>query len=615
MKTIIVIISFVLAGISNSFYTVETGINNNLNGTCLNNNEDSQLHYATRSDENELINYEKCNNLLSTEMLSSSNCANCLSSTNQDIFVADKTFLYNYYKNLGNNIISNHMGICGYTAIGMFLSYFDTYWDDHFIPENYDSQISNVSSVTYASGKNYQSPGINDTLTSSLSIDSIKEQIEKSGITDDKTIEYKEALDRAIMNVVVEQITENSFAGKLFSIALADNLILPHYTLDSYVKNDDGFFSGDNVANQNEYVEGLGVSYRVVNAVLRDYISQNHYINDGIKIVTSQIKRNVSPEEHLREKARVRGEIIDLVKSGRPVLMGGGGYHDDNNNGIRDVYPKLPDGSEDKRTEKGYGHDVVAYFYDDNNDVLYGNMGWGSDCTLFNLDEFFNEEISDYWCLNILPSLSQKCTANYYFYDNNRYYCPYDHSYMALVSPTDYGFADAYPTDDSTKTDFIDHTLNNDFSFKTRRYRTGYIHNEFIVMSCVKRGIREAFIEYEFDEPVYGIIVDLSYWRSAAHELLNKNNGEAKFKIWGQQDPMNPYDTGGWLTIFDLLSDDVGLPEDRSNIETYTIEFDQPVRNFMFYSKINMLEETDNNRGRICIGNMKIITKRDYAYL
>jgi len=81
------------------------------------------------------------------------------------------------------------------------------------------------------------------------------------------------------------------------------------------------------------------------------------------------------------------------------------------------------------------------------------------------------------------------------------------------IKHTDYGFADAYPIDDYTKDNFVDHQTSDGFTFRTKRYRTGYIHNEYVVMSCIKTNITEAFIEYEFDEPIYGIVVDLVHWR------------------------------------------------------------------------------------------------------
>ncbi len=109
-------------------------------------------------------------------------------------------------------------------------------------------------------------------------------------------------------------------------------------------------------------------------------------------------------------------------------------------------------------------------------------------------------------------------------------YHNYEHL-AATIVPTDYGFADAYPTDDYTKTNYATHTLSSGFQFQTRRYRTGYIQNEYIVMSPFRNGITEAFIEYKFDVPVTKIEVDLAHWRSLSNEWTYSDYLSAVLRI------------------------------------------------------------------------------------
>lgn len=177
---------------------------------------------------------------------------------------------------------------------------------------------------------------------------------------------------------------------------------------------------------------------------------------------------------------------------------------------------------------------------------------------------------------------------------------------VLTIHPTDYGFGDSYPTDYATSTYYHRHFLSNGFSFRTRRYRTGYIHNEYVVMSCVKTNITEAFIEYAFDEPIYKIEVDLSHWREYACEWLDKDSGVAVLQTWHQRNPLDLFDYDRWVTELDLLSDNTNLPRNRNYPTTYEITFSSPVYSFRFYSKINEARTSDWNRGRICIGNMKL---------
>lgn len=191
----------------------------------------------------------------------------------------------------------------------------------------------------------------------------------------------------------------------------------------------------------------------------------------------------------------------------------------------------------------------------------------------------------------------------YHYLNSFVTYHNYEHL-AATILPTDYGFADAYPTDDYTKTNYITHTLSSGFQFQTRRYRTGYIHNEYVVMSPFRNGITEAFIEYKFDVPVSKIEVDLSHWRSLSHEWTYASNCTAVLRI--------PNGSGGYTTVFDLLSDATNLPTDRTNPATYTIEFSTPVYSFQFYMQSKRININDNNRGRVCIGNMNIYTKEGW---
>jgi V8-like Glu-specific endopeptidase len=175
-----------------------------------------------------------------------------------------------------------------------------------------------------------------------------------------------------------------------------------------------------------------------------------------------------------------------------------------------------------------------------------------------------------------------------------------------FVKPSNYGFADAYPSDSETSTNFLTHNLNSNFNFRTRRYRTGYIQSEYVVMSSIRTGYSEAYIEFNFDVPVFRIDVDLTHWREYANEWLDKDSGVAELQTWHTKDWWNPFDTSRWVRKMDLLSDSTALPRDRSNPTTYIIKFSTPVNGFRFYSAPNTPRTSSSNRGRICIGDMYI---------
>lgn len=72
------------------------------------------------------------------------------------------TYATQYFSNLDYHGINTN-GTCAYVALGMFLSYFDTYWNDNIISEQYDKTafINGVEANNYI-----KSPGIYDVATS-----------------------------------------------------------------------------------------------------------------------------------------------------------------------------------------------------------------------------------------------------------------------------------------------------------------------------------------------------------------------------------------------------------------------------------------------------------------
>ena len=67
----------------------------------------------------------------------SSNNASIVSQNTQTLYQTNHYSTY-YYKNLTTNYGRNVKGSCTYVAFAMLLSYYDTFWNDSIIPENYD---------------------------------------------------------------------------------------------------------------------------------------------------------------------------------------------------------------------------------------------------------------------------------------------------------------------------------------------------------------------------------------------------------------------------------------------------------------------------------------------
>lgn len=98
-----------------------------------------------------------------------------------------------YFSHLKENIPNNSLGICGYTGISMLFSYYDTYWNDLVISDEFDSEITKINSTQLYSSSNYayESPGVKN-FQMTESINSLISKIKSSGITNEKSNEFKE---------------------------------------------------------------------------------------------------------------------------------------------------------------------------------------------------------------------------------------------------------------------------------------------------------------------------------------------------------------------------------------------------------------------------------------
>lgn len=286
-----------------------------------------------------------------------------------------------FFRNLISNKPSNYDGVCGYTAISMLLSYYDNYANSSIISSQYETGcVSSFLGSTNDNSDDYESPGVKDDYVSAQNYYRYLEQEEyKIGhyvyneygeiVGMDDT--YKLAYENGILDYLNANIDSGSFLGKLFSIAVDNGCYNTHTDTDPYLT-------------------GIGTNYNILSTVLSDYLSQlPESLN--LSMYSGAVTSNTS-----QERSRIRSEIISSIQSGRPVVVGGNfTYYD----------------SPISDSNKVYGHAVVAYEYDEENDIIYCNMGYDRFGTIknvsnqhqahANMDDFFNIQISDYYGINI----------------------------------------------------------------------------------------------------------------------------------------------------------------------------------------------------------------------
>jgi hypothetical protein len=554
---------------------------------------------------------------------------NSLNSGSYDDVYINDYYQGVYFSNLNENIANNSHGTCSYVTIGMLLSFYDSYWDDSFIPEEYDV-VSTSDFKTNSSGD--------------FSIQSF--YVESPGILFEPSSEVDSLSNKNYLNYCLSNC-DTYFQSKLISLSQS-------YYGETKFENESNPF---------------GMTFSDITGFL------GYYLYDYLKLNTSQVVI-----ETCNDSKNVKSYVIDKIKNGVPVILRSKSSTLKGHAFIAYNYDEKSDeiyvhtGWRDEESNKTLTHvslsstgfneliDAISldvkmpssisfnyystsgskgtsrnYIIPQDIEIASGN--YRDELPTYRWKSLYKEkwinEYDPYFDFSILNQYSNSLfeikdidsktitlseeqwddvlsnNANSYYayvrldsntygyfddyYSKKSFTKPIEYDSLPQIKPNEYGFDDAYPSDEDTKNTFVSHKTSNGFNFETRRYRTGYIHNEYIVMSPIRNGFNEAFIEYRFDYAVTRIDVELSYWRETSHEWLTNSNGEASIQYYWEDK---------WVEKLDMLSSSTSLPTNRNSHTFYKIDFDNPVYRVRFYSNSFINYINDDNRGRICIGNM-----------
>lgn len=134
--------------------------------------------------------------------------------------------------------------------------------------------------------------------------------------------------------------------------------------------------------------------------------------------------------------------------------------------------------------------------------------------------------------------------------------------------------------------------LNDGFSFNTKRLRTSYILDKYLVLSANKENAGRAYIEYNFNKRIKEMDINLSLW--SKKELLYKYDSKIfieKKNSWGD-----------WEFVCNIEIDD--LPKDKDSSKLYSLKD-------LNSKDIRITVEKKNpsgtrNKGRLVIGDTVI---------
>lgn len=296
-----------------------------------------------------------------------------------------KEFTSNYFKNLSSNKPSNYDGICGYTSLSMLLSFYDVYFNDDIIDNKYQTGMYVTSIKNYDDSSSYQSAGVYDRYVSInpyiLDLEKNKNNYLIGYDNENKPIyndEYKRLYGICVEKWLNAIIDSNTFLGYLVKLS-KDN--------DNISKDKKGNY------------KGLGIGASIENKLIKLYL-ENSKLN-GYATNFYYARKNENNNSLLTEN-ELRMKIISYLQKGQPVIVGG-------------------------TTSSNSGHVFIAYEYDEENDIIYGNAGWGSNYNHVNIEKDIVVTIDDFFGIDVSSNLVHKHSTFYKNFDEtnfiNSYLC------------------------------------------------------------------------------------------------------------------------------------------------------------------------------------------------
>lgn len=433
-----------------------------------------------------------------------------------------------YFRNLPY-FPRNYLGDCGNVALSILLGYYDTFYNDDFIPNDlyYDAKYyKDVSKTSAKSNEDKPKWELDYTASEPL----IK--IVKTPFKDVDKYDYTE-----------------------WSIMPGTRYSMRDYLFDNYMHN----------------VAGIGdpdIGYPMANVELRNTFKD--YMEENCSHLLSEIEIKDGSVFYTRQRPK------EYISQGLPTIL---------------VLLKY-----DTEDGSGKGHDVVAYGYSE--DKFLTHFGHNSGSSRRASVVISNATINSYFTFDFTGE--HKHSANVYMEkgDMRKYICGCGkvHSATYSISPDDWNFDERYYFENEG---IKENTINiGDLEINTERLRCGYIEKEFINLSPNRYNAGDAYLDLTFNENIYKMDTNISFWSNG--ESLYSSNGDYAYIKYRDF-------YGEWKTALDLLN--CNLSMDRENQNHILIDFPLGTKQIRFEAhKEN--PDTNRNKGRISLGNLKFIGTR-----
>lgn len=512
-----------------------------------------------------------------------------------------------YFANLLEYSAYNSMGSCGYVSLIQAMSYYDTFFNDDIIPEQYDrsgpskdtfEEAKAVSPgvkreefdyYTYGTYENFCYTNMDDDLQCKLTV--IYNEFTQHQFFEESIggWDYQRVLNKFYQefnsNINVTVVDYQNGTNAFFEQKIKEIIDSGHPAIVHVMKNPDTIYERRHSVVAYEYDENgiwtnfglydeldnhqllIGGDYRytdIYGVFYLDYsdnneVHSNNYVVNNIGWCGCNVAYDMVVERGTNSSEE--GPILYWRKD-----------YTNNNQWFRlDIYA-------------GDSPYSILYWQSTCNKITIGFDDWNwiieqsAACPRYLRFEL--QSFTEY-------SLETTCVK--YFLKPNAV----NLTEVSLGSHS-YGFEQAYYSDVRVK----NHTINN-VNFTTERLRCGLIQGEKINLSARKKNEGSAYLEFYFEQTyIEHIALDISLWSN--EEMINASNATIYIKY------VNNY--GNTVTLCDLFND-ITISADRNNQNH--LEFDLPigVRTFGIYSTAEAVGT--KNKGRVSIGDVVFQTYPD----
>ena len=526
-----------------------------------------------------------------------------VSAQNEDLFLKDY-YSPRYFDELNNNFGNNTKGSCGYVATGMLLSFWDTYWDDSIIEENYDVRTK-------------------------LSKSYIDFPVEAPGVAPEPfSIAYAddETYYQNIFNTQEQyfQFLLMSMGNDLYGIEQGDyglassNMLalFKHYLFEyrNFSKNDVEITSTSlNVRNKAIrlikqgipvilFIQRDGGAHAVI-AYDYDEATDNIYCHFGWGANTTHVtfesmgytkcyylfalnfKNNHNHSNNFYHDTEGYNENKCICSTVIPSAMECDGNYLDTlptykwNSLIKEKWFKNIKLYHEFQILDSYRHSIykVSHLFDSKYTL-----------TAEEWKKIIDMAGSNYYVYIGLASDVDPYWDDYYY--SELFSEPTEYAFKTQVKPNQWGFEGRYWFENEgirTSTLSI-----GDLNISTRRLRCGYIENSYIILSPRRENAGEAYFEMNFDKKVYAFLYSVCLWSNS--ENLD---GIAIIEVKDAN--------GNWSQLVDIKTSNQ-LKNKSDGLNRYVMQCPNGIYGIRF--KCTATATGTRNKGRLCIDDLVFCT-------